>query len=147
MSEYEKIVDGFEAFTDEIEGNDEQKPSSRIIQGTRVKFTNETKWLTDADAEMPPVELVAADILRVVQKWKDGNPDETIILDAGQKFPDVEEMNARVPQSEWEEGPDGKRHGPWQAQYVVYLLNPDSLDRYTYTTATVGGGNAHAEFV
>ncbi|HET9801229.1 MAG TPA: hypothetical protein VFP82_06040, partial [Chthoniobacterales bacterium] len=120
MSEIEKIVDGFATFNDEVEGCDEQQPSTRIIQGTRIKFTNEAKWCTDTDAEMPPkIELIAADILRVAQKWKNGNPDETIIVEPGKPFPDVEAMNAKIPQEEWEEDNNGKLKGPWQAQHVV----------------------------
>jgi hypothetical protein len=89
------------------------------------------------------------DVGRVVQKWQDRNPDpaNTIILAPGQKFPDVEKLNAEVPESEWEEGPDGKPRGPWQAQYVVYMLNPQKMDRYSYPTGTVGGGIAVRDLV
>lgn len=91
---------------------------------------------------MPAVELVAVDILRIVQRWKDQLPAETVILEPGQKFPDVEAMNDALPKSEWVEGPDGKMRGPWQTQYIVHLLNLETMDRYSYPTGTVGGGIA-----
>ena len=36
-------------------------------------------------------------------------------------------------------GPDGKMRGPWQAQRIVYLLNPETVDRYTFASGTTGG--------
>jgi hypothetical protein len=82
-----------------------------------------------------------------VQKWKDGNPVETIIMAPGQKFPDVEKLNAEVPQSEWEEGPDGKPRGPWQRQHVAYLLDPQDMGRYSWPTGTIGGAIAIGDLV
>jgi hypothetical protein len=140
-------VDGFEAYTDEVEGGEEQT-SGRVIQGTLVKFTNEGGWITGGDEELSPgLELIVINIGRVVQRWQDGLPVETTVLEPGQKFPDIERLNEAVPQSEWEEGPDGKPRGPWQAQHIVYLLNPQMMDRYSYPTGTVGGGIAVRDLV
>jgi hypothetical protein len=132
-------LDGFTGFEDAVEG-DEQQTSNRVIQGELVKFTNEVSWVTGAGEELSPdLELIVIDVGRVVQKWQDGNPVETIILAPGQKFPDIEKLNAKVPQTEWEEGPDGKPRGPWQSQHVVYLLDPRKMARYTWPTGTTGG--------
>ena len=142
-----EIVDGFEGYEDRIEG-DERPEGGGVIRGACVRFSNEAAWVLRDDEEMPTdLELVAVDIARVVQKWKDQLPVETIILEAGQKFPNVEEMNEAVPRGEWVEGPDGRPRGPWQAQYIVYLLNIETMDRYSYPTGTVGGGIAVRELV
>jgi hypothetical protein len=134
-------LDGFEGYSDEVEGDDEQERSSnRVIVGELVKFTNDATWITGAGEKPPPdLELIVTDIGRIVQKWNDGNPGETIVLAPGERFPDVKKMNSEVPQEIWEEGPDGKPRGPWQAQHVVYMLNPLTMDRYSYPTGTVGG--------
>jgi hypothetical protein len=134
-------IDGFEGFEDGVEGGEEQT-SGRVIQGSLVKFTNEVTWVTRDDEELPPdLELVVIDIGRVVQKWKDGVPDpaNTIILAPYQKFPDIKKLNAEVPQKDWEEGPDGKPRGPWQAQHIFYMLNPQTMDQYSFPTGTTGG--------
>ena len=55
-------------------------------------------------------------------------------------------MNESVPKADWVEGPDGLR-GPWQAQYIVYLLNLETMDRFSFPTGTVGGGIAVRELV
>jgi hypothetical protein len=140
------LLDGFQGFEDAVEGAD--SPANRLIQGQLVKFTNQSTFVTDGSEELPDhLELVAVNVTRVVQKWVDRQPIETIVLESGQKFPDIEKLNASVPQSEWREGPDGKLHGPWQAQYLVYLLNPSTAERYTYATGTVGGGIAVRDLV
>ena len=139
-------LDGFWAFEDATEGDD--SPANRLIQGQLVKFTNEATWVARNGEELSrTLELVAVNVARVVQKWKDEQPTETIILEPGQKFPDLEKFNDAVPKSEWREGPDGKLRGPWQAQYLVYLLNAETVDRYTYVTATTGGGIAVRDLV
>ena len=76
-----------------------------MIQGTLVKFTNEATWVTRDGEELgPDLELIAVDIARIVQKWKDKQPIETIILEPGQKYPDIEELNDKTPRDEWTEG-------------------------------------------
>jgi hypothetical protein len=115
-----------------------------VIQGALVKFTNDSEWMQDGEILPPELELVAVGIGRVVQKWKDGTPAETLVLQPGQKFPDIDALNASVPVAKWEEGPGGKR-GPWQAQHIVYLLNEQTMDKYTYPTGTIGGRIAVSE--
>jgi hypothetical protein len=134
--------DGFEGFEDRVEGDDRPEGGS-VIQGTVVKFTNEATWVTRDEEELPPDrELIATDIIRVVQKWINQLPVETTVLEAGQKFPDLEALNEAAPKTEWAEGPDGKPRGPWQAQYIVHLLDPKTMDRFSYATGTTGGGIA-----
>jgi hypothetical protein len=133
-------TDGFE------DGSDEDE--SRVIQGKLVKFTNEATWEVGDGEELPPdLELIAISTRRVVQKWKDGTPIETIILTPGEKWPDIGELNEAVPKKEWEEGPDGTPRGPFQAQYIVYLLDPKTMDAYTWPTGTVGGGIAVRDLI
>jgi hypothetical protein len=140
-------IDGFEGYEDRTEGDDRSEGGG-VIRGSLLRFSNEAAWLLRDDEEMPAgLELAAVNVIRVVQKWKDGLPEETIILEPGQKFPDVEKMNEAAPKAEWVEGPDGKKRGPWQAQHVVYLLNLETMDRYSYPTGTVGGGIAVRELV
>jgi hypothetical protein len=135
------LVDNFEGWEDGVEG-DNRPQGAGIIQGSLIKFTNEYTWVMRDGEELPAnLELVAVDVIRAVQMWETDGPinDETIILEPHQMFPDIEEMNAKVPRSKWVEGPDGKMRGPYQASHVLYLLDPQSMDKYTYPTSTVGG--------
>jgi hypothetical protein len=132
-------TDGFE---DHREGDE-----ARIIQGAIVKFTNEATWVTRDEEELPAdQELIATGIVRVLQKWVDHMPvkEETRFLKPGETV-DVDALNEAAPKAEWGER-DGKPCGPWQCQYLVYLLDPKTMDRYTYATGTVGGGIAVRDF-
>jgi hypothetical protein len=132
-------LDNFAGWEDGVEGDDKPEGAS-IIQGTLVKFSNEGEWVTrDGDTLAADLELVAADVLRVVQKWHDDHPVETTILEPHQKFPDVEQMNEETPKQEWVEGPDGQMRGPWQSQHILQLVDLKTMDKYTYPTGTVGG--------
>src|SRR5215831_21185683 len=105
------LLDGFEGFNDAVEGVD--SPANRLIQGQLVKFTNEGTWVTrDGEELSGTLEVIALNVIRVVQKWEEGQPIETRVLQPGEKFPNLEELNASVPQSEWRQGPDGKLRGP-----------------------------------
>ena len=111
------LVDNFEGWEDGVEGDDRPQGAG-IIQGTLIKFTNEYTWVTRDGEELPEnLELCPVDVLRVVQKWQDQQPIETIILEPHQKFPDIKKMNEEAPKEEWVEGPDDKMHGPYQAQH------------------------------
>src|SRR6516164_9612391 len=138
-------IDNFAGWDDGVEGDDRPQGAG-IIQGNLIKFTNEAMWVTrDGDELSADLELVAVDVGRVVQKWSDGQPVETIILEPHQKFPDVEEMNEKVPKREWVEGPDGNMRGPWQAQHILYLFDAGPMDKYTFPTGTTGGRIAIGE--
>ena len=95
----------------------------------------------DGDELPADLELAAIDVVRVVQKWWDGQPVKTIVLGPNEKFPDLETKNEETPREEWVEDPQkpGQMRGPWQAQHICYLLDLKTMDKYTYPTGTVGG--------
>lgn len=135
-------LDGFDTFEDRVEGADEQV-SNRVIQGQLLKFSNEATWLVGEDELPANLELVAFDIARVVNKWPvDDGPPLSKILGPGEKFPDIDKLNAETPKTEWREGPNGQPVGPWQQQYVLYLLDPLTMGKFSYATSTIGGGIA-----
>jgi hypothetical protein len=135
-------LDGFDGFTDEAEGEDQdQFAAGRVIQGMRINFTNEATWVDAAKQKLPTdLELIVWNVGRIVQKWgKDNLPCEPpIILAPNQKFPDIKAMNEKCPKSEWRER-YGKLEGPYQAQHVVYMLDPRTMNKYSWPTSTGGG--------
>src|SRR6516225_9213450 len=131
-------LDNFAGWEDGVEGDDRPQGAG-IIQGNLIKFTNEAQWVTrDGEELTGDLELVAVDVARVVQKWQDQQPVETIVLEPHQLFPDIEAMNEKTPREQWIEGPGGLR-GPWQAQHILYLLDLKTMDRFTFPTGTTGG--------
>jgi hypothetical protein len=135
----ETQLDGFSGFVEGVEGDDRPQGGA-VIQGTLIKFSNEAEWVTgDGDELSQDRELVAVDTIRIVQKWIDQKPEETVFVAPGQPFPDVKAMNDKAPKSEWRENLNGEMVGPWQAQHVLYLVDPQTLDKFSYPTSTVGG--------
>jgi len=55
-------------------------------------------------------------------------------------------MNNAVPRDQWRQGPAGPQ-GPYQAQRAVVLLEPISMDEFTFTTSTIGGSIAVTDLV
>ena len=145
-------LDGFSGFTDEAEGEDQdQFVHVRVIQGTRINFTNEATWVDVAKQRLPDdLDLIVHDVARVVQKWgQDNMPcEDPIILAPNQKWPDIKAMNEKCPKSEWRMKFD-KLVGPYEAQYVVYLWDPVAvaLKKYSWPTSTKGGHVCVAELV
>jgi hypothetical protein len=97
-------------------------------------------WVDRNDEQISPErEFLAVDIARVVQRWEDNLPVETRILGPGEKVPDIKALNEAIPKKDWGKDPGGNPRAPWQFQYVVYLLDPNTLDRFSYPTGTTGG--------
>jgi hypothetical protein len=126
--------DGFDDADDNV--------AARLIQGTFIKCVD-GNW-SDRDGVKPPDRpLLALDTLTVIQHWKDGQSidEDTIVKQQGKPFPDVGELNKKIPVKEWEEGINGPRP-PWQQQLVVYLLDEETAGKFTFASGTVGAGIA-----
>jgi hypothetical protein len=140
-----RSLDEFENWTDEVESHDEQV-SERAIIGQRVRFTD--KWLLPDQTQLTK-PLIVVNVRRTVLKWgkdKKKRP-ETIFLKAGEKIPDLKKRNDETPKAEWVEGFDGKPKGPWETQHIVYMIDPTSIDQYSFPTSTTGGGIAIRELI
>jgi hypothetical protein len=127
-------IDGFD-FNDATEGEDE-RVSSGLIIGEKIKFTEKQIWVDRNGNKLPlGLELVVMRALRVVQKWgADSKPIEehTQILEEHERWPNIEELNAECPQSEWRKDPGGKLVGPWAGQRLLYLWDLRTAAKYTW---------------
>jgi hypothetical protein len=112
--------------------------SGRLNKGTFCKWTDTSGW-TDRDGlKLPSPSLVVA-IDEALQKWKDNKPE--VIRD--KPLPNPNDLNAAIPQTEWERGKDGKIREPWAHIVIVYLVNPMTGEFYTFSTPNIG---AHVAF-
>jgi hypothetical protein len=138
----------FAGFVDTYEGDEDDGPiNQRMIQGTRLTFSNDSRWMTAENIELDPqLKLIVVELVRVVNKWplQAGPPLDSIVIGPGQPWPNLKTWNENCPQSEWRPNPykPGELRGPWEAQRLLYLLDPVTLDTYTYTTTTLGGTRA-----
>jgi hypothetical protein len=135
-----EMLDGFDS---EPEAADDQDANGarRVIQGDKLKFSNDFVWVSGSDEEevSPETELIVAERTRVLQKWgKEGAPTETRFLEPQEPWPNLKALNEKVPKSEWREA-FGNMVGPYDAAWVLYLLDPLAGSKYTYVTNTTGG--------
>jgi hypothetical protein len=111
-------------------------PRDRVDQGRRIKSID---GLWTVDGQPVPSPLLAVSTTTCLQRFpKDGGPPEVIPQRAGENLPDVAELNAKIPQSEWQPGLDGKPRPPWAKFWVAHLLDPRTAEIYTFSNSTVG---------
>jgi hypothetical protein len=110
----------------------------RLIQGEILRFAD-SKWSTKEGSPLASdLALLAVGTTRALQRWEARLPVETIVEKAGKRLPDLDELNAAIPEKQWELGLDGKPKAPWVLQSVVYLLNPVDAATFTYLNSTAG---------
>ena len=104
-----------------------------------LKWDNENHW-RDRDGPLPP-ELILwlLSLGTCLRRWQGGLPTE--ITD--HPLPDVDEINASIPESEWEDGVDGRPRPPWEHTVKANFVHPGTGEFYVYAAATVGAQIAH----
>ena len=120
------------------DGFDDIDVSNRLIQGTILRCVD-GHWSDRDKTPIPPDKtLVVLGTATALQHWHNGMPTETIVKHPGAALPDVAELNAKIPESQWEEGLDGDPRPPWVKQFIVYLLDPTDASVFTYVNSTMG---------
>jgi hypothetical protein len=82
--------------------------------------------------------MIALATTEAIQHWKEQLPIETIVKQHGVPLPNIEALNAKIPEKQWEKGLDGKPRPPYSKQYVAYLLSPKDASIYTFINSTKG---------
>jgi hypothetical protein len=103
-----------------------------------LRWTDNHSWF-DRDGLKPPSPLLVFAVDEALQKWKDNKQD--IIRD--KPLPDIEQLNAAIPQSEWEHGLDGNLRKPWEHVVIVCMIDPNTGKSFRYTAATRGAHIAY----
>jgi hypothetical protein len=147
------VGDDFDGFTSVSDGGDSKKRGGGLFKGCKLVFGNSCEW-EDRDADDTVDEsrrFLLAGTKRVVTRWgKEKKPLETIVLGPGEVVPNLDDgpmgWNNQLPKEEWVDGPGGLR-GPWQFQYLLYLLCLQTMQTYTWATSSLGGKIAVEEVV
>jgi hypothetical protein len=125
------LVVGDDGFADGDAGD-------RLIQGEVIRCVD-GHWTDRDKTPIPPdTTLIALSTAEAAQRWEGKLPVETKIKRPGVSLPDVDELNAKIPKKQWEEGLDGQKRAPWVHQYAVYLLDPRDASMFTFINSTVG---------
>jgi len=112
--------------------DDTDSIDDRVIQGTLIKCVDGHWTDRDKRAIPPSTRLLALATHTLLQLWHDNQPTETILKKPGQPLPDVDALNAKIPQAQWEDGLNGKPRPPWQ------MLDGTNAERLTFINSTLG---------
>ena len=119
-----------------------QEAAERIIRGTLLKFAD---WHWTSGKEATPVEdgtrLVALATAALWQRWENGKPVEQIVRQPGKRLPDREELGHND-ESLWEKDERGEPKDPFQNTRLIYLVDPQTAEAFTFSTSTWGGRGA-----
>jgi hypothetical protein len=131
----------------EPDANDEIDRPTRSMQGeVKLKF-NSPDWSVQG-VKCNGRELIVYDKTYSVVRWSADNkmPEEVIPLERGAPHPNLKEMNAAIPRTQWKIGLDGNPEAPYQLQRVLEFLDPKTMERLSWPhNVTVVGSSIAAE--
>jgi hypothetical protein len=102
------------------------RKDSVLRGGSLLKWTEELGF-HDRDENPIPygIQMIALDHDVVLQRWQDGFAVTKFRDPATGKLPDENELNAAIPQTEWEINKfTDKPEPPWQRYVAIYLVDP-----------------------
>ena len=118
--------------------DDDDRDNKRLIIGIKLKCTDGQWSASDGSEPKPEAHYLVRGTATAAQLWQGNIPVETIIKEPGKPFPDVNELNEKLPQSGWEKGLDGKPRPPWLITRAVYLIRVPDGKLFTYLNSTFG---------
>ena len=108
----------------------------RLIQGDLLKCVD-GRWSTRDDEPIPETLLVAG-MFKALQCWREQKILDCIVEKENEPLPNPQELNAKIPEKDWEKGLDGQPRPPWQLVWGCYLLDPTKAGKFTFLNSTVG---------
>jgi len=116
--------------------------AERMIRGRLLKFAD-WRWTAGKENEeiASGTKLVAMATAAAWIRWENGRPVETIVRQPGKPLPEREDLG-HDDENEWEEGPSGDPQDPWRNTRMVYLVDPETAEAFTFSTSSWGGRQA-----
>jgi hypothetical protein len=107
----------------------------RLLRGMLLKW-DEKAGYHDRDGVRPALgPYYVIGMAQGLQRWK----NQTVVEEKlDEPLPDLDELNAAIPRSEWEPGLDGQPREPWQLVCAIYLFSPNSGEFFTLLNSTTG---------
>jgi hypothetical protein len=121
--------------------------NDRLVQGVILKCVD-GHWKAQDDTPLNEgMTFFVFGVTTGLQHWQDGALVKEIKKRPGEELPDVDELNAAIPQDQWDDGIDGNPRPPWQLNDVVYLLGVQSAMKFTFINSTIGARIAAARLL
>jgi hypothetical protein len=145
MSDNQNLIE--QQYTPAGDGWDDAaaEASERVIKGQLLKFAD---WRWTLGKEASPVKdgtkLVALATTAMWVRWDEGKPVEYRIRGPRERLP-IREKLGYSDESKWKIGPDGEPKDPWANTRLVYFVDPDTAEAFTFSTSSFGGRDAVIE--
>lgn len=133
----DEIIKGTTSLTP-IDGYDDDESSTRSAAYLKFDGATPTRWFNRGDGS--PAHLgpyFAPDVWEEHVKWIDNSVADRIRKVPGEPFPNVEDLNAKAPKSEWRTDFNDDPCGPWQHTFNIGLVDPDNGSRLIYLALSV----------
>ena len=145
MSDHKSLIEQQHILADDGWDDAAGEASERMIRGHLLKFAD---WRWTLGKEATPVDngtrLIALGTVAMWVRWEDGKPVEHIVRRPGERLPEREKLS-HTNEDEWETAPGGEPKDPWANTRLVYLVDPDTAEAYTFSTSSWGGRDAVIE--
>jgi hypothetical protein len=112
--------------------------SHQLVKGTILKCVDARWSARDGTVLVPNGTYLGLGTTEVLQRFEDGLPAKPILKEPGKDLPDVDELNAKIPKEEWEDGLDGNPRPPWQHVWIAYLIRVSDAMMFTFLNSTTG---------
>ena len=110
----------------------------QITVGERAKFDNGI-WTNSAGVQLPPErKYVVLGTTRKLVRFHEEGPPDVIAKKPGERLPDVDELNEKIPQNQWLTGLDNKPRAPWSRWFITVFLDVLDAQLYTHANCTFG---------
>jgi hypothetical protein len=125
-----------------VQFEDEEGYSDRLIKGEIAKCVD-ARWSVRDGTELKTGEsFLCTGTTQALQRFLDNVP-QFIPREPGKPLPDPDDLNAEIPEEEWELGLSGEKRPPWQRVYVVYLIRLHDASMLTFISGTAGARIAY----
>jgi hypothetical protein len=127
------------AITDDPEASGSSNP---LIKGEIVKCVDGRWSMRDGMAIPPDKRFIALGTAEGLQCWLDGVRLDTIVKKEGEPLPNLDELNSKIPEEQWDLDLNGEPKAPWAHSFAAYILDPADASIYTYINSTGGAAVA-----
>ena len=145
MSDHQSLIEQQHIPADDGWDDAAAEATERTIKGAILKFADR-RWTSGKEAASVKdgTKLVALATTAMWVRWEDGRPVEQLVRRPGERLPERENLS-HTNEDEWPTGPGNEPQDPWQNTRLVYLVDPDTAEAFTFSTSSWGGRSAVIE--
>jgi len=109
--------------------------NDRVMRGLILNWNDTADWHDRDGCKVTDTgSMLVMGMFEALQRWQEHRP----YYIAQHPLPDPDQLNAKIPQSEWEKDLNGQPTPPWKRAFGAYVVNEKTGTLYTYCNTTAG---------